>query len=136
MHEEVLMPEENDRKQFSDTLTRTSALVTALCASPLYFLFAYLGDSGRGRAAAICAFVVITAGRAFWDWRKRVWFWATLIIVVVLHVPLILLVSWSDTNYPGIVLLPLALVDFALVYGCFVLVKKVMKVSDVQSSSN
>jgi hypothetical protein len=118
MHEQALMTESDD-KQFFDTLTRTSAIVIALCASPLYFLYAYFGDPGRGRTAAICAFVIISIARGFWNSRNRIWFWITLTIVVLLHVPLILLVSWSNTNYPGVVLLPLGLLDFAFVYGCY-----------------
>ncbi|HEV2646343.1 MAG TPA: hypothetical protein VGU46_08280 [Acidobacteriaceae bacterium] len=123
------MPDD-DRKKFTDTLTRTSALVTALCSSPLYFLFAYLGDPGRGTAAAMCMFVVITSARAFWDGRKSIWFWVTLVIVVLLHTPFILLVPWSNRSYPGIVLAPVGLVDFGFSYGFFALAQKAMALSE------
>ena len=125
MYEQPLT-KENDRKLFFDTLTRKSALVVALCSLP-FFLFAYLGDPGRGRTAAICAFVIGTTSRAFWDLRKHVWFWITMSILVVAHVPLVLLIPWSSKSYPGMVLLPVALLDFAIVYGCIISVEKVMK---------
>ena len=133
MHEQALMTESDSRRLF-DTLTRTSAIVIALCASPLYFLFAYLGDPGRGRAAAICAFIIIAIARGSWASRKRAWFWITLTIVALLHVPLILLIPWNNENYPGVVLLPFALLDFALVYGCFILARRTAETTEDSGS--
>jgi hypothetical protein len=37
-------------------------------------MFAYLGDAGRGRAAAISLAVIIIAARARWDLKKYGWF--------------------------------------------------------------
>ena len=54
------------------------------------------------------------------------WFWATISILVLLHVPLVLLVPWSNKNYPGVVLLPLALLDLAVVYSSIKLAEKLM----------
>lgn len=126
----------DDRPKFSDKLTRTSALVTALCASPLYFIFAYLGDPGKGTAAACCSFVIITVCRAFWDWRTRVWFWIALFAAVSFHVPIILMVHWNNRSYPGVVLLPVGLMDFGFVYGCFALMQKIMKGAGGKDSSD
>jgi hypothetical protein len=115
---------EADHKSIFDKLTKKSAILIALCASPLFFLFAYLGDPGRGRAAAVCAFVLLTCARLFWNILKPVWLWLTIAIVVICHVPLITLVSWTNKDYPGIVLLPIALLDFVVVYGAFWLLEK------------
>jgi hypothetical protein len=115
---------ENDPKQVLDTLTKKSAILLALCASPLFFLLAYLGDPGRGRAAAICAFVILLCAKIFWSLRRRILFWLTLTIVTLCHVPLILLIPWTNKNYPGVVLLPFAFPDFAIVYGALKLVEK------------
>ena len=71
-----------------------------------------------------------------WDLRKRVWFWVTLTVLALLHVPLILLVPWSNTNYPGVVLLPQALLDLAIVYGCIKLIEKAMNRSDKATISS
>ena len=118
---------EDDSKQFADTLTRSSAIAIALCSLPLYLILAYFGEPGRGRAAACCAFVIIAVARGFWESRKSARFWITLSIVVLTHVLLILLVPWNDTSYPGVVLLPIGLLDFGLVYGCFKLAGAVSK---------
>jgi hypothetical protein len=115
---------EQSPKQVLDNLTRKSALMIALCASPLFFLFALLGDPARGRAAAICAFVVMLSARIFWSLRRHVLFWFALMIAIPCQIPLVVLNPWTDKSYPGVVLLPIALVDFAVVCGILKLVEK------------
>jgi hypothetical protein len=61
-----------------------------------------------------------------WDLRKRVWFWVTIVIMVLLHLPLVMLLPWTNNSYPGIVLLPGALLDLAIVYGSIKLAESVM----------
>jgi hypothetical protein len=116
---------EEDSKQVLDSLSRKTAILLALCASPFYFLFLCLGDPGRGRAAAICAFVILLCARIFWSLRTHVLFWVALTIVTLCHIPLILLIGWGNKNYPGIALLPLAFLDFCVAYGTLKLVEKI-----------
>jgi hypothetical protein len=126
MHEQTPMTED-DSKQFADTLTKSSAIAIGLCSLPLYLVLAYFGQPGRWRAAAICASLIIAVARGFWESRRSAWFWITLSIVVLTHVLLILLVPWNNTNYPGVVLLPLGLLDFGLIYQCFKVARTVSK---------
>jgi hypothetical protein len=51
----------------------------------------------------------------------------TLVVMIGLHVPLVLLVSWTSRSYPGITLVPIAAVDYAIVYGCIKLAENAMK---------
>ena len=120
---ELLMSEE-DPKQVFDSLTKKSVILLSLCALPVYLLFACLGDPGRGRAATVGASVILLCAKIFWSFRKRVLFWVALTIVTLCHIPLILLIPWNNRDYPGIVLLPFALPDFAIVYGILKLVEK------------
>jgi hypothetical protein len=115
---------EQSPEQVLNNLTRKLALVIALCAFPLFFLFAYLGDPARGRAAAICASVVMLCARIFWSLRRHVLFWLALMIALPGQIPLVVLNPWTNRSYPGVVLLPLALLDFAVVCGIFKLVEK------------
>ncbi len=110
-----------------NALTSRWGLVAGLCSLLPFFLLAYLGDPGRGRAAAICVAVVIVAARARWDLKNYGWFWGTLALVIILHIPLILLVPWTSKSYPGITLLPVAVVDYAIVWACIKLAEKVAK---------
>ena len=115
---------EQSPKQVLDNLSWKSSIVIALCASPLFFLFALLGDPGRGRAAAVCAFVIILCARIFWSLRRHVLFWFALMIAIPCQIPLVVLNPWTNRDYPGVVLLPLALVDLAVVCGILKLVEK------------
>ena len=90
------------------------ALAILLGVAPVYFLIA---DPGRARAAALCAAVF---GTTIWTrrhLRHKVWFWIVLVLLAALHLPLILLVRWSDASLPAYGLIPIALVDFAYVCG-------------------
>jgi hypothetical protein len=118
---------EKDPKQVLDSLTEKSAILLALCASPLFFLFAYLGDPGRGRAAAIGVFVILLSAKIFWSLRRLVVFWFALTIVTLGQIPLIWLIPWSNRDYPGIALLPLALADFATICGILKLVERMTR---------
>ena len=113
--------------QSSDLFSRKWLLIVILCMVPAFFLFAVLGDPGRGRAAAISLAVIIVAARTRWDLKNYAWFWITLVVLIGLHVPLVLLVPWTSRSYPGITLLPIGVVDYAIVYGCIKLAEKTMQ---------
>ena len=127
---------EKDPKQVLDSLTEKSSILLALCASPLFFLFVYLGDPGRGRAAAISAFLILLCAKIFWSLRKYLLFWFALTIVTFSQIPLIWLIPWSNRDYPGVVLLPLALPDFAIIYGILKLVERMARRSRQVADSN
>jgi hypothetical protein len=123
MHEPPVV-EEPDRTSPFDRLTRRAALVVTLFAVLLYFAFEYVSGPAKARAASICAGIIMTSIWMRWDLRKRVWFWVTIVILLLLHIPLVMLLAWPNNNYPGIVLLPGGLLDLAIVYGAIKLVEK------------
>jgi len=125
-----------DSKGSFDRLSNLSVIVIALCASPLLFLFTYLGDPGRGRAAAICAGLILMCAKMFWSLRRNLLFWVALTIVIGYHVPLIMLISWGNRDYPGVVLLPLALPDFAIVFGAFKLAEIAARTGELDDGSS
>jgi hypothetical protein len=108
-----------------DKITKKSVILTTLSVSPLFFLFVYFGDPGRGRAALVGAAVIAVCVTMFWDLRKHILFWLALIVVILGNAALVALVPWNSNEYPGIVLLPVALPDFALVFGAFKLIEKI-----------
>ncbi len=126
--------EELDKKGPFDRLTRKAALMVLLISLPFLFVLTALGYPAMGRAAAISVAAIVTTAIICWDSRRHLWFWITLSILILLHVPLILFVPWSNNNYPGVALLPQALLDFAITCGCINLVAKLMKRTDEASS--
>lgn len=118
---------ELNNNQAPDVFTRKWLLIVIVCSMPLFFLFAFRGDPGRGRAAGISAAVCMTAIRACWNLRKHVWFWPIAAVLIALHVLLVFRIPWTDKSYPGYTLLPIAVVDYAMVYGCIKLGEKVTK---------
>jgi hypothetical protein len=126
MHGGTLMKERSDN-QAPNPFTRKWLLVVILCMVPLFFLFAFLGDPGRGRAVAICLGVTMTALRACWNLKRYPWFWMVLAVIVALHVLLVLSVHWNDKSYPGYTLLPFAVLNYGVVYGCFKLIEAAVK---------
>jgi len=72
----------------------------------------------------IAMFVVI-AIRLRWGLRKYGWFWATVLVVLLLHVPLLLLVHCPRSNVPTIAYsLPLGITDFLLISGAIRIAEK------------
>jgi hypothetical protein len=121
--------------QSPDLFTRKWLLVVILCMIPPFVLFAFLGhDPGRGRAASGSVIVIMYAARACWNLRKHAWLWVTLAIVIAVHVLLVLLIPWTSKSYPGTLLLPVAAVDYGIVYGVIKLIEKMMKGSQPQQS--
>jgi hypothetical protein len=52
----------------------------------------------------------------------------------LLQVPIVLLIPWNNRNLTGISLLPVAVLDYGLVYGCVKLVEKMMSRDGTASS--
>jgi hypothetical protein len=116
----------NDNASKLAAITRMRTVLLVIYVSPLFFLFAYFGDPGRGRAATIMAALILLVAQLYWNYKREAWFWLTLVVVVVFHTSVLFLVPWNNNNYPGLVLLPLALPDFGVIYGAFRLVERSM----------
>ena len=101
-----------------DRMTRKATFAVVLCGIAVAIAFESQGNPGRGRAAGLCASIFFMTIWLRWDLRTKFWFWLTLGFLVAAHLPMLLLVRWTDTSYPGgYGLIPAALVDLAIVYG-------------------
>ncbi len=118
---------ENNGNESSDLFTRKWLLIVIVCVLPAFGLFAYFGDPGRGRAAAGATAVIMYAAKANRDLTNYVWFWITLVVIILLHGALVFLIPWTSKSYPGLILLPVAVLDYAVVYGCVKLAEKILK---------
>lgn len=92
-------------------------IAAAAIASFIVFFFILPDHPGTGGAVSVCVVGEITAVSACWDRRHHLWFWLTLAVTAFVQGAIIMLVPWPETRFPGIVLLPIGLADYAVVYG-------------------
>jgi hypothetical protein len=117
----------NDEKSPAERQGRAdwTGLIVAALAAPVFFLFVYLGKAEMGFNAYIISCAVAIAIRLRWKLRRHAWFWVTIALILALHIPLLFLVRWPQTNIPTIAFsLPLGIVDFLLISGAIRLAEK------------
>ena len=100
------------------------AYLIALCSSPIMLIFWLLGGLETGIGAWVCFTFVLLVVRIRWDLRRYVWFWVTIVLALLLQIPLVLEIPWNDRNLTWLILLPVAALDYAAVYGCVRLAEK------------
>jgi cell division protein FtsW (lipid II flippase) len=107
----------------------TGVIIGALVL-PVYFAFdVFLGQEELGRSVAIILGTVMFAIKVRWDLRKRVWFWAIIVFVLLLHVPLLFVFRWPQGFHgwlPAIGTLPIGLADLLIILGAVQFVEKFM----------
>jgi hypothetical protein len=95
----------------------TGLIIVAMLA-PVFAVFASLGKPDMGLGACIVLAMMMIAIKLRWELRKRIWFWATMVLVLALHVPLVLIVRWPHGNTPTIVYtMPLGIADVFVILG-------------------
>jgi hypothetical protein len=107
-------------------ITTKDAYLILLCLTPILIMFAVLGRIWIGFGAWMCSGLVSLVVRNRWDLRMHFWFWATIFLAGLLQIPLVLFMPWSDRSLTWFSFLPVAVVDFGLVYGSVKLVEKLM----------
>ena len=105
--------------------TDYTGLIILAMVAPLFFFFIYLGKAEVGFTACLVLGVNLIAIKLRWRLGKHVWFWAAIALILLLHVPLLFIVRWPQSNVPTIAYsLPLAIVDFLLIMGAISLAQK------------
>lgn len=106
--------------------TDWSGTIIGISLLPVFLVFVFLGKAEMGFTACIVLGASMGAVRFRWQLRRHVWFWATIILILALHIPLLFLVRWPDSNVPTLVYsLPLGLVDALLIMGALSLAEKI-----------
>ena len=103
-----------------------SGTIIGVMLLPVFFVFVYLGKAEMGFNLVLVLGLAMIAVKLRWKLRRHIWFWATIIFVLFLHVPLLFFVHWPQSNVPTIVYsLPLGVVDFSVITGAISLAQKV-----------
>jgi hypothetical protein len=106
--------------------TDYSGTVIGAMLLPVLFFFIYIGKAEMGFTLVLVLGLAMIAIKLRWKLRKHVWFWATIVLVFALHVPLLFIVRWPQSNVPTIAYsLPLGIADFLLIMGAISIAQKV-----------
>lgn len=105
-------------------------LGVGICFLPLYILFSALRNAGCGTAALCFGGAIFIVVRLRWELRNRIWFWAVITIVVLLHLGMLLLIPWPNTDYTLPVVLPVGIVDILAISYLIGLIAKKMGPAD------
>jgi hypothetical protein len=115
-------------------LTDYTGLKIGAILLPMLLLFIYLGKADMGLAVFIVLGVITVAIKIRWNLSKHVWFWAIIVFILALHIPLFFIVRWPQGNLPTLFYtLPFGLIDFLIISGILGLAEKLLS---KDSSSN
>ena len=102
--------------------------------APVFFLITFLANADMGLAACIVLGMIMLAIKLRWNLRRHLWFWATIVFILALHVPLVFMVRWPQGKGPTLFYtMPIGIVDFFIIWGAVGLAEKVFS---KDSSSN
>jgi hypothetical protein len=115
---------DDDRPKEKQPTDYTGPVIVAMLL-PVFVLFVYLGNADLGLTAMIVLGMIMCAVKIRWNLRKYVWFWATIILILALHVPLFFIIRWPQGKVPTIAYtLPLGFADFFIMLGALGLAEK------------
>lgn len=102
-----------------------TGLKIVIIFAPVFFLFVFLGNADLGLTVCIVLGMITLAIKIRWNLRKHVWFWAIIIFILALHVPLFFAVRWPQGKLPTIVYtMPLGIADFLIISGALGLAER------------
>jgi len=123
-----MLAEENEQQPKKKRTDYTGVIIAAILA-PVYLIFYLLGHEEMGRSVFIVLGMTMLTIRVRWDLRRRFWFWAVIVLVLALHVPLLFLVPWPQGYHgwlPAIGTLPIGIADVLIILGVVRFVEKVI----------
>lgn len=105
--------------------TDYTGLVFAAILAPIFLFFIYMGKADMGLTVFIVLGMMMFAVKLRWRLRRYVWFWATIALILALHVPLFYLVRWPQGKFPTIAYtMPIGFADFFIILGAVGLAEK------------
>lgn len=117
---------DHDPPRKQDPLDYTGVKIGATLL-PVFALFAFFGYADMGLTVCIVLGMVMLAVKIRWGLRKHGWFWAIIVFILALHVPLFLTVRWPQGSTPTLFYsLPLGIMDFLVISGALWVAEKLL----------
>jgi UDP-N-acetylmuramyl pentapeptide phosphotransferase/UDP-N-acetylglucosamine-1-phosphate transferase len=114
-----------ERKQL--TLPWQGGLAIVVGTALLALVFHNIDRPELTRPTGLSIIMIAFAVAIRWEFRRRAWFWVTMVLVAALHVPLILLVPWTAKWVPAVVAIPFCLADLYLMLAILSVVGKLVE---------
>ena len=122
-----------DPREEKEPVDYTGLKIGAILA-PVFFLITYFANADIALAACMVLGMIIFAVKIRWRLRRHLWFWATIVLILGLHIPLVFMVRWPQGNVPTLFYtMPIGIADFLIILGAVGLAEKVFSKN---SSSN
>jgi hypothetical protein len=111
--------------------TDYTGLKIVFVLAPVFFLFALLGNADMGLTVCIVLGVIMVAIRFRWNLRRHVWFWAIIVFILALHIPLFFMIRWPQGQAPTLFYtMPLGIADFLIIWGSLGLAERLLSKDD------
>ena len=102
----------------------TGPIIVAMIA-PVFLIFVLFHKADMGLAACIGLGMAMFAIKLHWKLRKHFWFWAIIILILAVQVPLLSIVQWPQGKTPTLVYaMPVGIAEFLLIMGAIGLAEK------------
>ena len=113
-----------------NTRGRIIGLAIGICLLPIFFLFAHFGQPARGLATACVVGVFVVVVYVKRKIISNVWFLVVISILFAIHLFLVLSLPFPSSNFPGIIALPISIVDLLLILALVHLVENLTGPTD------
>jgi len=90
----------------------TGLKIVAVLA-PVFFLITFLSNADMALTVVVVLGVIVLAIKLRWHLRKHLWFWATIVVLLAIHIPLVFIVRWPQGSLPTrFYTVPIGIIDF------------------------
>jgi hypothetical protein len=127
--------EDDNTEAITPNTVKVWAVIAFLISLPVAEFVEHYYGPGRGRVAGVAFGLMILTGRAFWYLRRRVWFWLTVAALLLIHVVLVAVVSWTNKSLPAPALWFVGIIDFVAMCGGIKLVEKLITSESVGTTA-
>jgi len=115
----------DDEPREAEKSTDYTGLIIVAMLAPVFLLFVFLDKADMGLAACIVLGMAMIAIRLRWKLRKHLWFWASIVLILAVQVPLLSIVRWPQGKGPTLAYtLPVGIAEFLLIMGAIGLAEK------------
>ena len=110
--------------------TRKWAAIFMAASFPVAVIVSSLKGIDKGVGAWICTGILLGAARSRWDLRNHVWYWIVVALGGALQTLFVLVVPWGEKYRSYIAYLPVACLDYGIVYGALLLFERITAKGD------